>query len=135
MYICLNMNILNTLYDEIIGFTGLNPLLDMYHKGDYSSLSTPQGLLSAISPVIPFLLFIEIIRALVYKRFRIEDYRMPFFVFIANRFISRFISIATVAFCISLLEKYAPFHSTFRWYWLIYGYIIWELAHFVYHYF
>jgi len=134
MYICLNMDIFKTLYDELIGFTGLSPLLDMYHKGDYSPLSTPHGFLSAISPVIPFLLFIEIIRALVYKRFRIEDYRMPFFVFIANRFISRLISIAAVVFCIRLLEKYAPFHSTFKWYWLIYGYIIWELAHFVYHY-
>ena len=135
MYICLNMSILQTFYDELLGFTGLRPLLEMYQKGDYSPLSTPHGIFGAISPVIPFLLLIEIARAITYKRFRIEDYRMPFFVFVANRFISRFISIAAVAFCIGLFEKYAVFRTRFTWYWLIYGYIVWEFAHFIYHYF
>ena len=54
----MNMPILETLYDELLGFTGLRPLLDMYHKGDYSPLSTAHGLFAAISPVIPFLLLI-----------------------------------------------------------------------------
>ena len=128
------MNILQTLYDEVIGFTGIKPLLDMYHTGNYQSLLTLHGILSAMSPVIPFLLFLEIIRALVYKRFRIEDYRMPFFVFVANRFISRFISIAAIAFCIGLFERFAILKTSFTWYWLIYGYIVWEFAHFIYHY-
>ena len=128
------MNLLHTLKEELIGFSGIGPLMKMYQTGDYHSLLTLHGVLGAISPVIPLLLFIEIIRALVYKRFRIEDYRMPFFVFVANRFISRFLSIAAVAFCIGLLEKIAPFQTTFTWYWLIYGYIVWEFAHFVYHY-
>jgi len=134
MYICLNMFILQTLYDELLGFLGLKPLLEMYQKGDYSALSSAHGIFSAISPVIPFLLLIEIGRAVTYKRFRIEDYRMPFFIFVANRFLSRFISIAAVAFCIGLFEKYAIFKTKFTWYWFIYGYIIWEFAHFIYHY-
>lgn len=128
------MNLLHTLKEELIDFSGIGPLMKMYQTGDYHSLLTLHGVLGAISPVIPFLLFIEIIRALLYKRFRIEDYRMPFFVFVVNRFISRFLSIAAVAFCIGLLEKIAPFQTTFTWYWLIYGYIVWEFAHFVYHY-
>jgi sterol desaturase/sphingolipid hydroxylase (fatty acid hydroxylase superfamily) len=125
---------LKTLYDELIGFSGIRPLLDMYHSGDYRPLLTFHGILSAMSPVIPLLLIIEIFRALLYKRFRIEDYRMPFFNFVANRLISRFISIAAIGFCIALLGRWAIVTSTFTWYWLIYGYIIWELAHFVYHY-
>lgn len=128
------MNIWHTLYDELIGFSGLGPLLDMYHKGDYSPLRTVRGVFGAISPVIPLLLVIEIIRAGVYKRFRIEDYRMPFFVFVANRFISRFISIAAVGFCIGFFGRYAIWKSSFTWYWLIYGYIVWEFSHFIYHY-
>ncbi|HTI07980.1 MAG TPA: sterol desaturase family protein [Puia sp.] len=128
------MNFLHTLKDELINFSGIGALLKMYQTGDYHSLLTLHGVLGAISPVIPLLLFIEIIRALVYKRFRIEDYRMPFFIFVTNRFISRFLSIAAVAFCIGLLEKHAPFQTTFTWYWLIYGYVVWEFAHFVYHY-
>jgi sterol desaturase/sphingolipid hydroxylase (fatty acid hydroxylase superfamily) len=128
------MNLLHEIYNELIGFSGLGPLLDMYHKGDYTPLKTVAGVFGAISPVIPLLILIEIIRALVYKRFRIEDYRMPFFVYVANRFISRFISIAAVGFCIAFFAPHALLKTGFAWYWLIYGYIIWELAHFVYHY-
>ncbi|GAA0544199.1 sterol desaturase family protein [Chitinophaga japonensis] len=122
------------LYDEIISFLGIGALLEMYRTGDYHALLSLNGILSAVSPVIPFLLLIEVGRALVYKRFRIEDYKIPFLIFVANRFISRFISIAAIAFCIGLFEKYALFKTSFTWYWLIYGYVIWELAHFVYHY-
>ena len=128
------MNILQELYNEVISFFSIGPVIEVFQKGDYSKLLTFDGILSLISPVIPFILLIEITRAAVYKRFKIEDYKVPFFIFVFNRFISRFISIAAVAFCIGLLEKYAPFKTDFTWYWLIYGYIIWELAHFVYHY-
>jgi sterol desaturase/sphingolipid hydroxylase (fatty acid hydroxylase superfamily) len=47
---------------------------------------------------------------------------------------SRFISIAAIVFCIGLFEKHAIFKTTFTWYWLIYGYVVWELGHFFYHY-
>ncbi|HUB62822.1 MAG TPA: sterol desaturase family protein [Puia sp.] len=127
-------NVFRILYDELLGFSGLGPLLDMYHTNDYSPLHTFPGLLSALSPVIPLLLLIEILRALLYKRFRIEDYRMPFFVFVANRFISRFISIAAVGFCIALFSRFGLVKTNFVWYWFLYGYVVWELAHFVYHY-
>lgn len=127
------LHFLNVIYDEIVGFFGLNSLVDMYRSGDYSKLLTLDGILGAISPFIPLLLVIEIIRALTYKRFRIEDYKVPFFIFIFNRFVSRFISIAAVAFCIGVFEKYAIFKTSFTWYWLIYGYIVWEFSHFVYH--
>jgi len=128
------MDILKTLYDEVIGFFGFQPLIEMYQKDDYSSLRTLNGVFGAISPFIPLLLIIEIIRAAVYKRFKIEDYKVQFLTFVANRFISRFISIAAVGFCIGFFEKYRLFPTTLTWYWLIYGYIIWEFSHFIYHY-
>lgn len=127
------MEFFTILYNELIGFLGIRSLLEMYRTGNYEQLLTLKGILGAISPVIPFLLLIELVRALVYKRFKIEDYKVPFLIFIANRFISRFLSIAAVAFCIGLLEPVALFKTSFTWYWFIYGYIIWELAHFVYH--
>lgn len=128
------MDILNELYNEVIGFFGIGHWIDMMHKGDYSSLMTFDGILAAIGPLIPLILIIEIARALFYKKFKMEEYKIPFLIFIANRFISRFISIAAVAFCIGLFEKYALFKTDFTWYWFMYGYIVWELAHFVYHY-
>src|ERR1700759_930835 len=127
------MNIFQILYDEVIGFFGIGHVVQVVKSGDYSSLLTFDGILSLISPFIPFLLMIELIRAIVYKRFKIDDYRAPFFIFVANRFISRFISIALVGWCVAIFGKYAILKSTFTWYWLIYGYIIWEFAHFIYH--
>ncbi|HMH22704.1 MAG TPA: sterol desaturase family protein [Puia sp.] len=129
------MHILHELYRELTGFFGIGTWMEMYRTGNYKLLLTAHGFFAALSPIIPILLFLEIGRALLYKRFRIEDYRMPFFIFVANRFISRFLSIAVVLFCIGHLEKWAVLKTSFTWYWLIYGYIVWELSHFVYHYF
>lgn len=127
------MEILNIIKDELVGFLGVDGWINIFQTGDYSSLRTYEGILSAIGPLIPFLLILEIIRALVYGNFRISDYKTIFFIHVFNRFVSRFISIAAVSFCIGLLEPFAILKSTFTWYWFIYGYLVWELAHFVYH--
>jgi len=128
------LNIFHTLYEEVLSFFGITQIIEISKTGNYSSLLTLDGVFAAISPLIPLILLIEIIRALFNKRFKIEDYKVPFLIYIVNRFISRFISIAAVAFCIGLLEPHAIFKSSIKWYWLIYGYIIWEFAHFIYHY-
>lgn len=128
------MEILNALGDELIGFLGIQGWIDIFKSGDYSSLRTYKGILSAIGPLIPFLLILEIVRGLIHKTFRISDYKVIFFIHVFNRFISRFISIAAVSFCIGLFEPFAIVKTSFTWYWFIYGYLAWELAHFVYHY-
>src|SRR5580658_7555336 len=127
------MHIFQTLYDELIGFLGFDSMIKLFKTGNYSSLLTLKGILGAIGPLIPLLLIIEIIRAIFYKRFRVQDYRMPFLIYVFNRFGSRFIAIAAIAFCIGHFEKYSLLKTTFSWYWLIYGYIVWELGHFFYH--
>lgn len=128
------MQIFKILYDELIGFFGINSIIEMIKTGNYSSLLTLDGILGAIGPLIPLLLLIEIFRAVFLKRFRFAEYKIPFLIYIVNRVGSRFISIAAIAFCIGLFEKHAIIKTTFTWYWLIYGYIIWELGHFFYHY-
>ncbi|MCZ4244116.1 sterol desaturase family protein [Pedobacter punctiformis] len=127
------MNIGQTLYDELIGFFGVGGIIKIVQTGNYGYLTTLEGIQTLMGPIIPLLLLLEIVRAFFYKRFKIDEYKIPFLVFVLNRFISRFISIAAVAFCIGLLERWAIFTTTFTWYWLIYGYIVWELSHFVYH--
>ena len=129
------MGILNTLYDELISFFGIEHWLTMFKTGDYSSLHTLDGLVAAVGPFIPLLLIIELVRAVANKQLRSSHYRVTFFIFVFNRVIGRFISIAAVAFCVGLFQKYAIIKTGFTWYWLIYGYIIWEFAHFIYHYF
>jgi len=128
------MDIWKILSDELTGFFGINHWIKMVQTNDYSSLSTWQGIRGAIGPLIPLILVIEIVRALLYKRFKIEEYRVIFFIFVFNRFIGRFISIAAVVFCIKLFTPFAIIKTSFTWYWLIYGYIVWEFAHFIYHY-
>jgi len=129
------MNILDILRDELTGFFGINHWLKMYQTNDYSSLFTLDGIRGAIGPLIPLILVIEIVRALLYKKFKIEDYKVTFLIFVFNRVISRFISIAAVLFCIKIFSPFAILTTSFTWYWFIYGYIVWEFAHFVYHYF
>src|SRR5438477_527518 len=128
------MHFFQVLYDELIGFLGIGQLLNTFKTGNYSSLLTLNGIFSAISPLMPLLLLIEIVRAFLYKKFKVSEYRIPFLIYICNRFISRYLSIAAVAFCIGLFEKYELIKTTFRWYWLLYGYIVWEFSHFIYHY-
>ncbi len=125
---------LNIFLDEVVGFFGIGHWLNMFKTGDFSSLYTFDGAVAAIGPLIPLVLLIEIGRALFYKRFRIEEYKMPFLIFVFNRVVARFLSFAVVGFCIAFFGRFAFFQTSFTWYWLIYGYIVWELSHFVYHY-
>ena len=118
----------------MISFFGLDPVIQMFSTRDYSPLNMLTGVLNIISPLIPLLLVIEIVRAFLMKRFRMKGYKISFFIIVFNRFVSRFISIGAVGFCIGFFDRYRIFTTTFSWYWLIYGYIVWELAHFVYHY-
>jgi len=126
-------NIFTSLYNQFTGFFGLGPLIEMYKKDDWSSLATLDGIEHAIGPVIPLLLVLEIIRAAFYKKFKVIDYKVQFFTYVFNQFAGQFIAIAATAFCIAHLEKYGIIKTSFTWYWLIYGYIAWELSHFVYH--
>ncbi|MEO5592487.1 MAG: sterol desaturase family protein [Chitinophagaceae bacterium] len=128
------MNIFEILRNELFGFFGINHWLKMYHSGDYSSLFTYEGIRGALGPLIPLILIIEIIRAFLYKKFKVKDYKVTFIIIVFNRVVSRLISIGAVLFCIKLFTPIAIFKTSLTWYWFIYGYIIWEFAHFVYHY-
>ncbi len=127
------MAALEFLAKELIGFFGLQVWLDMAATQDYSSLLTWPGFRSAIGPIIPLLLAVEIVWALMEKTFKVREYKLIFFTYLLNRVVGSFLSIAAVGFFIGLLQPMAPFQSSVTWYWLIYGYIVWELAHFVYH--
>lgn len=128
------MQLLETLYREIVGFFSFGGLVKIIQSGDYRALLTEDGIKTALAPLIPVLLVVEILRSVVYRKFTFVQYRVSFFTYVFNRFVSRFISIGMVAFCIAVFEPYALFKSEFTWYWFIYGYVVWELAHFVYHY-
>ena len=128
------MSLLHWFHDQLIGFFGIGAWLTMFQTGNYSSLRTLAGFEGALAPLIPLLLVIECGRAFLHKRLKLEHYKVPFFTLFFNMVVGTFISIGVTAFCIGHLQPYALLKTRFTWYWFIYGYIIWELSHWVYHY-
>ena len=130
----LRMHFFQSIYDWLIGFFGLKQLLKIIASGDYRSFSTYDGFISIIRPLFPVVLIFEIIVGLIYKKFKVINFKISFFSYVLNAFIGRFISIGAIVFCIGLFQKFAIFHSTLTWYWFIYSYVVWEFGHFIYHY-
>ena len=97
------MEILETLYHEIVGFFNFSGLIEIIETGNYKALLTQDGIGKALGPLIPVLLLVEIIRALFYRRLTFTQYKISFFTYVFNRFISRFISIGMVGLCIAFL--------------------------------
>src|ERR1700744_149807 len=129
------MSFLKVIWDEFTGFFGFGGLIDILKSGNYNELLTYHGITSILGPLIPVILVIEIICAALYKRFKVIDYKISFFTYVLNAFVGRWISIGMLVLCIKLFSKYAILHITFTWYWFIYGYVVWEFSHFIYHYF
>jgi len=127
------MEVLDTFYNEIVGFLGISSALEILQTGDYNKFRTYDGVVSLIYPIIPLLLLLELILGLVYKKSDTKVYKVNFLIYVFNRFVGRFIAIAMVTICIGLFQPYAPFQTNMTWYWFIYAYIIWEFAHFLYH--
>jgi len=127
------MDVLKWIHAQLSDFFGLEPLLALFASGDYRSLLTVDGFAKLLAPVIPLLLLFELARGVILKRTRREDYQVPLLVMVLNRFIGNFLTIAVVGFCIGLFNRFAPFQAGLTWYGLLYGYVVWELAHFVYH--
>ncbi|MFM1877754.1 MAG: hypothetical protein RLZZ241_620 [Bacteroidota bacterium] len=128
------MELLETLYQEIIGFLGIESLWAILSSGDYGKLKTYDGIVSLIYPIIPLLILLEFILGLIYKKPQTKVYKAAFMIYVFNRIIGRFIAIGMVGLIIGWLQPVALFQTSGTWYWFIYSYIIWEFAHFIYHY-
>jgi sterol desaturase/sphingolipid hydroxylase (fatty acid hydroxylase superfamily) len=128
------MEILDTIYNEIVGFLGITQVWEILKTSDYSAFKTFDGIVSLIYPIIPLLLILELILGLIYKKPHAKVYKVNFLIYLFNRILGRFIAIAMVTYIIGALQPYAPFQVGITWYGLIYGYIIWEFGHFIYHY-
>ncbi len=110
------MNIFHAIYDWLVGFFGIQQLMKILSAGDYSTFRTVKGIMSIFRPLFPLLLLIEIITVLLYRKFKVLDYKISFFSFVLNALIGRFIAIAAIVFCIGLFEKYALFKTSLTWY-------------------
>jgi len=127
------VTLLETLWKEFTGFFGFQRFIDLLQAGEFEKLLTYDGIVALIIPIIPLLIVLEFSLGMVYKKPHTKVYTVVFITYVFNRFISRFIALGVVAFCIGWLQPYAILKTEMTWYWFIYGYIIWEFAHFIYH--
>lgn len=128
------MNFLELIVNEILGFLGINPAIEIIKTGVYAKFLTYDGFVTLVYPIIPILLLIELVIGYFHKKAQTKVYQLSFLIYVLNRVISRYLSIGVTSFVIANFQKYALFEASFRWYWVIYGYIVWEFSHFIYHY-
>ena len=128
------MELLQTFLNEVIGFLGISRALEILQTGNYEALRTYDGITAFIVPIIPLLVLLEFTLGILYKKPQTKVYKVNFLIYVFNRFAGRFISIAMVAYCIGLFQPYAPFTVNMAWYGFLYGYVVWEFGHFIYHY-
>ena len=127
------MEVLNNLWNEIVGFFGVNQFLSILETNEFDKFLTYDGIVALIIPVIPLLLFLELFLGFVYKKPQTKVYKVIFLIYLFNRIVGRFISIGMDALCIGLLQPFAIFETSNTWSLLISGWRIWEFAHFIYH--
>ena len=125
--------IIDLLIFELSNFFSVSELIKLLDSGDYASLKTWSGIQAALSPLIPFILVLEIGLAFFNKNFKAKEYKVQFLIYVFNRIVGRYISFGVVAFCIGVLSPFSLFQAALTWYWFLYGYIVWEFAHFIYH--
>lgn len=128
------MSLLNSILEEVVGFFGVNQFIEILEKENYTLFLSYEGVVALLVPIIPLLIFLELILGFIYKKPQTKVYKVVFLIYLFNRIVGRFIAIGMVSLCIGLLKPFALFNTSFTWYWFLYGYIIWEFAHFMYHY-
>src|SRR6056300_1919154 len=127
------MSVLNSLWNEIVGFFGIRQFFEILTAGAFDKFLTYEGVVALIIPIIPLLIVLELILGLVYKKPQTKVYKVIFLTYLFNRIVGRFIALGVVASCIGFFEPIALFKISNTWYGFVFGYIVWEFAHFIYH--
>lgn len=123
-----------TALEQFWLFLGLSDVIAMLRAGDSERLLSMDALAAIAAPIIPCLLLIEMLAMALRGQFRWRYFRLPLLMLIVNGILMSALSISVALAIASLLRPYALLDTSFTWYWFIYGYIVWEFSHFVYHY-
>ena len=79
------MSILYSIWNEIIGFFGVNQFIEILEKEDYNLFLTYDGIVALIIPIIPFLILLELLLGFIYKKPQITVYKVFFLIFLFNK--------------------------------------------------
>src|SRR5579863_225509 len=105
------MVVLDFLRDEMLGFLGVQGLIELVRAGDYTALASWKGFTSVIAPLLPLLLLIEVAMALFRRRFFREGYKLTFLIYVPTRAFSHLISIAAWASALGCCSRSRCFAS------------------------
>lgn len=125
---------LEILWTTLVSTFSLGPLIELVTQGKYESLLIWDGMKTLLAPIIPISVVVELLIALKHKSFKPEAYKVTFLIYLLNRIIGRFFTIAGALFAIGLMSPYALFNVPLSWYGFVWGYVVFELAHVVAHY-
>ena len=129
------MNFLEGIWDAIIQFFAIGEMIQIVKTGDYSSFLTIKGVLMVLRVSLPFLLFVEIFRNLVLRKFDLKHYKIPLLSYLFIAILGRIIPLSFVVVLIGFFSKYKLFTIPITWYGFIIAYVVYEFANFVHHYF
>lgn len=128
------MDFLSFIQAEIIHFFNLSGLVRVLGEDHPIDLWSQGSLFAVILPLGPGILLLEIAHALTSKKSRLVDFKAPLITYLINiQIIGRLISLGVVGVTISVFAPHALFKSSFNWYWILYGYLVYEFSHFIYH--
>ena len=123
-----------TALGQLWSLLGLGEVIAALRAGDTEYLLSMEGLAAIAAPLIPCLLIIEMIAMAFRGQFHWRYFRLNLLMLVVNGVIMSVLSLSVALAIASLLRPYALLETSFTWYWFIYGYIVWEFSHFVYHY-
>jgi sterol desaturase/sphingolipid hydroxylase (fatty acid hydroxylase superfamily) len=128
------MEILQAIWQDALNFFNIEELKKVLQSSDCNTFRSLQVIATILRTALPVLLLIEISRNIIYKKFRMLDYRLPFLNYIFNAVLGRLISLSIMLITIGYFQKYKLFSTSFTWYWFIYAYVVYEFANFLHHY-
>lgn len=95
--------------------------------------STLDELGTLLIVVVPLLLIAEMTATYRRGQFSWRHFRIPLLILLCNTVLGRIISLSIAVVIASALRPYALLETSLNWYWFIFGYVVWEFSHFVYH--
>ena len=118
---------------EILLAAGLHEFASIVRSGDLERLWSLDGAGAVLAFSIPGLVALEVFATWLRGSFRWRNYRMQLFIYLTNRAFALTIGIAVGLSMLTWAQPFRLFETGFTWYWFIYGYLVYEFSHFIYH--
>ncbi len=125
--------IVDILLEELWAFTSLNHFFALVQNTSFAGLFSLQALGIIITSLLPILFFIEIFTRVLKGSFEWRQIKVAVAIYFFNRVLFKGVSLAFAFVAAEQVRQSTPIDVSFTWYWFVYGYVVWEFSHFLYH--